>query len=65
MKIKTNFFSLKKVFLNDENLLLFKIRTEEKIRRRATKNLKSKKYFSLNAITKNIIKKGKQNKLYS
>ena len=56
---------MKKVTLNEENLLLFKINADEKINKIATNNLKSKRYLNFRAITKKIIKKGKQNKLYS
>ena len=59
------FFSLKKISLKEENLLLFKIRIEEKTKSTPTKNLKSIKYFKFKAISKNNIKNGKQNKLYS
>ena len=38
---------------------------EDKINRIATSNVKSKRYLNFKAINKNIIKKGKQNKLYS
>ena len=62
---KNNFFNFKKFFLNDENLLLFNIRIEEKIKSKATNSLKSKKFLYFSAIIKNNIKKGKQYKLYS
>ena len=61
---KTMVVHLKKVVLNDENLFLFKINIDEKINRIATKNLKSIKCLNFKANTKNIIKKGKQYKLY-
>ena len=63
--IKTIFFNLKKVFLKEENFFLFKIKIDEKTKSKATNNLKSKRYLNFKAINKNIIKKGKQNKLYS
>ena len=59
------FLSSKNFFLNDENLLLFNIRIEEKIKSKATSNLKSKKFLNFKAINKKINKNGKQNKLYS
>ena len=59
------FLKSKNFFLNEENLLLFKISKEEKIKSIATSNLKSKKYLNFKAIIKNIIKNGRQYKLYS
>ena len=63
--INIYFFELKKIFLNEENLLLLRISIEENINKKATIILKSKKCLNFNAKTKNKIKNGKQNKLYS
>ena len=63
--IKISFFNLKKVFLNVENLFLFKIIVEEKTKSKATKNLISKIFLNLSATIKKNTKNGKQNKLYS
>ena len=38
---------------------------DEKTRSKATNNLKSKRYLNFKAKNKNIIRKGKQNVLYS
>ena len=62
---RTIFFNLKNIFLKDENLLLFKISIEEKIKSIPTKSLKSKIDLNLRAITKNKTKNGRQYKLYS
>ena len=58
--IKTKFFSLKKVFLNVENLFLFRIKIDEKINNNATSNLKSKKCLNFRARIKKITKQGRQ-----
>ena len=63
MPINIKFLNLKNVFLNAENLLLFKISIVETIKSRATSSLKSKMYLNLSAIIKNIIKKGTQKML--
>ena len=63
--IKTIFLNLKKVFLNAANLPLLRIKIDEKIKRTATNNLKSKRYLNFRAVIRKMTKKGKQNKLYS
>jgi len=65
MPIRTSFFNLKKVSLNEENLFLFNISIEEKTKSSPTKSLKFKIYLNLRAITKKNTKNGRQNKLYS
>ena len=51
--------------MNAANLPLLRIKIDEKIKRTATNNLKSKRYLNFRAVIRKMTKKGKQNKLYS
>ena len=56
---------MKNIFWNEENLFLFRMSTDEKINKIDTNNLKSIKFPNFRASVRNIIKKGKQYKLFS